>query len=236
MKSRAGAVRVGRGHRFHGDARRFVAVAELISSRFPEARYVADVAGGQGLLARILIKRHNIECEVVDPRGWVLKGVPSRPETFIASMASYYDLIVGLHPDEAIREVVDAALVRPAILVPCCNFWDQTRKLGREALITDITAHHTRLGGLVELRELGFKGPYNRALVLTPPAPSLAAGPTDPAARGTGVTSASRRATGATHSDSANFRPVPRSGSLLACEPRSTGLRQASPLGRQLSM
>ena len=159
-----------RGHRFHGDARRFVAVAELVSDRFPEARYVADVAGGQGLLARMLIKRHNLECDVVDPRGWVLKGVPSRAETFLASMAPYYDLIVGLHPDEAIREVVDAALVRPVILVPCCNFWDRTRKLGRDALIADITAHHARLGGLVEPRRLVFTGPYNQALVLTPPA------------------------------------------------------------------
>ncbi len=163
-------MRVGRGHRFHGDARRFPAVAELISSRFPEARYVADVAGGQGLLARILIKRHNLECEVIDPRGWVLKGVPNRPETFLASMAPYYDLVAGLHPDEAIREVVDAAVVRPTILVPCCNFWDQTRKLGRDALIADITEHHTGSGGLVEEHQLGFVGPYNRALVLTPPA------------------------------------------------------------------
>ncbi len=170
MKGRAGVERVGRGHRFHGDVGRFVAVADLISSRFAEARYVADVAGGQGLLARILIKRYNRECDVVDPRGWVLKGVPNRRETFLASMAPYYDLIVGLHPDEAIREVVDAAVMRPAILVPCCNFWDRARKLGRDALIAEITAHHTRLGGSVEPHELAFAGPYNRALVLSPPA------------------------------------------------------------------
>jgi hypothetical protein len=162
-------VNIVRRHRFHGDPRRFGAVADLISSRFADIRYVADVAGGQGLLARTLIKRHNLECEVVDPRGWVLKGVPSRPQAFLASMAAYYDLVVGLHPDEAIGEVVRAALVRPVILVPCCNFWDRTRKLSRDALIADITVHHVRLGGEVEGRELGFSGPYNRALVLTPP-------------------------------------------------------------------
>ena len=33
---------------------------------------MADVAGGQGLLARMLIKRHNLECDVVDPRGALL--------------------------------------------------------------------------------------------------------------------------------------------------------------------
>jgi hypothetical protein len=51
--------------------------ADFIAARFPQARTVADVAGGQGMLARRLRKRHNIECDVVDPRGWVLRGVPS---------------------------------------------------------------------------------------------------------------------------------------------------------------
>jgi hypothetical protein len=62
---------------------------------------VADVAGGQGMLTRILRKRFGFEAEVVDPRGWTLKGVPARAVNYDASMADYYDLVVGLHPDEA---------------------------------------------------------------------------------------------------------------------------------------
>ena len=76
-------------------------MADFVADRFASARSAADVAGGQGMLARLLAKQHNIECDVIDPRGWVLRGVSSRAEEYVASMAGYYDVIVGLHPDEA---------------------------------------------------------------------------------------------------------------------------------------
>lgn len=44
-------------HRFHGDPARFEVVTRFIADRFPEARYVADVASSQGMLTRILHKR-----------------------------------------------------------------------------------------------------------------------------------------------------------------------------------
>ncbi|GHJ47216.1 hypothetical protein Cs7R123_45580 [Catellatospora sp. TT07R-123] len=156
-------------HRFHGDETRFDVLAEFITTRFPQARYVADVAGGQGMLTRLLRKRFGLEAEVVDPRGWTLKGVPARAEPYLAALADYYDLIVGLHPDEALREVVDSARVRPVLVVPCCNFWDRDRKLGRDELLAAITAHHRALGGRCEHVELAFRGPKNHALVLLPP-------------------------------------------------------------------
>ena len=64
-------------HRFHGDPARFEVVGRFIADRFPDARYVADVAGGQGMLTRILRKRFGFEAEVIDPRGWALRGVPA---------------------------------------------------------------------------------------------------------------------------------------------------------------
>ncbi|HXW34172.1 MAG TPA: hypothetical protein VEJ87_06290 [Acidimicrobiales bacterium] len=154
-------------HRFHGDQRRFKVVADFVASRFPEARSAADVAGGQGMLARHLRKRHNIECDVVDPRGWVLRGVSSRQEEYRSEMAPFYDVIVGLHPDEALREVVASGSFRPVVVVPCCNFWSTTTKLGRDALLDAIETHHLRHGS-VERVKLDFKGPQNTALVLQP--------------------------------------------------------------------
>lgn len=154
-------------HRFHGDQRRFEVVADFVGSRFPGAQSAADVAGGQGMLARILRKRHNIECDVVDPRGWVLRGVSNRPEEYRADMASYYDVIVGLHPDEALREVVESARIRPVVVVPCCNFWSETTKLGRNALLDAIEQYHVSYG-TVERIVLDFQGPQNHALVLLP--------------------------------------------------------------------
>lgn len=156
-------------HRFHGDPHRFGVVADFVTERFPAVRYVADVGGGQGMLARLLGKKHQLECEVVDPRGWTLKGVPSRPQEYTADLADFYDLIIGLHPDEALVEVVSSARIRPTVVVPCCNFWDRGRRLGRDDLLTAITGHHQGLGGQVEPVTFDFTGPKNLGLVLLPP-------------------------------------------------------------------
>ncbi|MGH3254937.1 MAG: hypothetical protein ACRDOU_05920 [Streptosporangiaceae bacterium] len=148
--------------------------ADFIAARFPQARTAADVAGGQGMLARRLRKRHNIECDVVDPRGWVLRGVPSRAEEYRAEMAGFYDVIIGLHPDAALREVVSSARVRPVVVVPCCNFWLRDAKLGRDELLDAIEKHHAAYG-TSERVVPGFRGPHNRALVLRPAAPTIRA-------------------------------------------------------------
>jgi hypothetical protein len=155
-------------HRFHGDPQRFEVVAEYINARYGASiRYIADVAGGQGMLTRLLCKRYHYECEVVDPRGWTLTGVPGRATTFDPAQASYYDLIVGLHPDEATRAVAEAARVRPTILIPCCNFWSED-KLGRDELVEAI-AHAYRAEGIrYERVTFGFRGPKNIGLVSEP--------------------------------------------------------------------
>jgi len=156
-------------HHFHGDPKRFEGVAAFIYERYGSSvRYIADVAGGQGLLCRILRKKYNYDCEVVDPRGWTLKGIPSREEEFDASMADYYDLIVGLHPDEATRAVAVAAQVRPAILIPCCNFWSE-EKLGRDELVEAIEEHYREHGVRYEKVVFPFRGPKNVGLVSEPP-------------------------------------------------------------------
>jgi hypothetical protein len=126
------------------------------------------VAGGQGMLSRILRKKYNYDCEVVDPRGWTLKGVPGREVEFDPAAAAYYDLIVGLHPDEATRAVAAAAQVRPAILIPCCNFWSE-EKLGRDELVAAIAGHYREHGVRYERVTFAFRGPKNIGLVSQPP-------------------------------------------------------------------
>ncbi|MEX2393105.1 MAG: hypothetical protein WD826_01365, partial [Actinomycetota bacterium] len=83
--------------------------------------------------------------------------------------ASYYDLVIGLHPDEATRAVVEAALVGPVLIVPCCNFWDEAQKLGRDALLDAIAEHYDAKGVTYERVELDFRGPKNLALLSSPP-------------------------------------------------------------------
>lgn len=156
-------------HRFAGDPARFDVVADVVAERFPDARYVADVAGGQGMLSRRLSKRHGYDCEVIDPRGWALKGVSSREQHYSSDMAEFYDLIVGLHPDEALRPVVDSAQCRPVLVIPCCNFWTRARRLGQAELLDAVRAHQQEIGGTSETVQLDFRGPKNRGLILRPP-------------------------------------------------------------------
>lgn len=156
-------------HRCHGDPERFDVVAEFISHTFASnVHYIADIAGGQGLLARLLNKHYNYHAEVIDPRGHTLTGVPSRAETFQPEMALFYDLVVGLHPDEATRAVAGAALYRPTIMVPCCNFWAE-EKLGRDELVDAIAAWYAAQGIGYERVVFGFNGPKNIGLVTMPP-------------------------------------------------------------------
>jgi len=156
-------------HRFHGDAGRFDVVAAYIYSRYGKSiRYIADVAGGQGMLCRILRKKFNYECEVIDPRGWTLRGVPGRITELDPSDTAFYDLIVGLHPDEATRAVAQAALIRPAILIPCCNFWS-AEKLGRDELVEAIQAYYREHRIRSERIVFPFRGPKNVGIVSEPP-------------------------------------------------------------------
>lgn len=156
-------------HRFHGAPRRFDVVAEYINDYFGNAvHYIADVAGGQGMLSRLLCKRYNYHAEVVDPHGWRLKGVDGYEEEFNPRMAEFYDLIVGLHPDEATRAVAEAALVRPAILIPCCNFWSE-EKLGRDELVDAIAEFYQAHDVTYERVTFDFRGPKNIGLVSNPP-------------------------------------------------------------------
>jgi hypothetical protein len=163
-------------HRFHGDPERFEVVAEFICDRYGRSvRYIADVAGGQGMLCRILRKKYNYDCEVVDPRGWTLRGVPGRTVELSLSEAGYYDLIVGLHPDEATRVVAQAALIRPAILIPCCNFWSD-EKLGRDELIEAIEDYYREQRIGFDRVQFSFKGPKNIGIVSTPPSQQMPEG------------------------------------------------------------
>src|SRR3990167_9815922 len=99
-----------KGHRFHGAPERFEVVAEFVANYWGKnIKYIADVAGGRGMLTRILNKKYNYESEVIDPRGFQLRGVPSVQDDFTPNKASYYDLVIGLHPDEATRSVVESA-------------------------------------------------------------------------------------------------------------------------------
>jgi len=154
----------------HGDETRFDEIADFIYNRYGNSiKYIADVAGGQGLLTKILNKKYNYESEVIDPREYQLKGVSNRRGEYSKSMAEYYDLIIGLHPDEATREVVESANKRPILVIPCCNFWDRTKKLGAKELVAAICEYFDNANIKYEIIKFNFKGPKNIGILSSIP-------------------------------------------------------------------
>ncbi|EKE00008.1 MAG: hypothetical protein ACD_22C00106G0002 [uncultured bacterium] len=157
------------GHKFHGAVDRFEVLADFIAGTYGrKIKFIADVAGGQGMLTRILRKKYNYEAEVVDPRGFTMVGVPNKKTEFNKDVAYIYDLVVGLHPDEATRAVAEGATIRPAILIPCCNFWDQTQVLGRDALIDEIAKFYDQNNVSYGRVNFGFASSKNVGLVPIP--------------------------------------------------------------------
>ncbi len=103
------------------DKRRFDLFAELLRARFPQARRVFDVAGGQGKLNEALTRRG---CEVLtfDRRHKHLP-VAFAERDFTLEEPCACELVVGMHPDGATRVIIDYAARHrvPFAIVPCCS-------------------------------------------------------------------------------------------------------------------
>lgn len=123
-----------------GDRCRFAILASFIERNFPPSRFprVADVAGGTGMLSLELL-RLGYRATVIDPpRSGLPKGVRKQERKGALKSGrlltpmfdnkpvgqadlSDFDLLVGLHPDEATEPLVYLAQQTPVVLVPCCN-------------------------------------------------------------------------------------------------------------------
>ena len=146
----------------NGSEERFEEIARFVYDRFGNSiKYIADVARGQEMLSRILSKKYNYDVEVIDPRHYQIVGVKNRECYYKSDMAGYYDLIIGLHPDGAIRDVVESAKTRPVLVVPCCNFWNKTKKLGTKEMIVEISKWLYENKIKYEIITFKFKGPKN---------------------------------------------------------------------------
>lgn len=146
----------------NGSEERFEEIARFVYDRFGNSiKYIADVARGQEMLSRILSKKYNYDVEVIDPRHYQIVGVKNRECYYKSDMAGYYDLIIGLHPDGAIRDVVESAKTRQVLVVLCCNFWDKTKKLGTKEMIVEISKWLYENKIKYEIITFKFKGPKN---------------------------------------------------------------------------
>lgn len=109
-----------------GDTRRFDRFGEFIRKNFPPDKYIniADIAGGKGYLQTNL-RPYGYNVTTFDKR----KGRKNRPgrfqyqyRFFNSSIKEDFDLLVGMHPDEATDIIILEAGRRrvPYAVVPCC--------------------------------------------------------------------------------------------------------------------
>lgn len=103
------------------DLRRFDLFADFVARRFPTAKRVFDVAGGQGKLNAALTAR-GLEVLTFDTR-WKRADVRYAERRFTLDEPCACDVVVGMHPDGATRIIVEyAARHRLGFaIVPCCS-------------------------------------------------------------------------------------------------------------------
>lgn len=113
-----------------GDSRRFIVTAEFIARNFPRIKTVLCVADGKGHLAALLNKA-GYNATIIDP---AYKGSQKRLKGLFYrdTDVQEYDLLVGLHPDEATAEIIHAAKnsSKHALIVPCCKLGPDATKAG----------------------------------------------------------------------------------------------------------
>lgn len=124
-----------------GDRNRALEFADFLHTTFPQSRCVADVAGGHGELS-FWLKEFGHESVVIEPRDSRLppklarelrkRAVRTGVVTTISRIAARiedvdlagFDLVAGLHPDQATEPAIRAALAAGLdfAVVPCCVF------------------------------------------------------------------------------------------------------------------
>jgi len=109
-----------------GDPRRFDLFARLIKSIFSPTIYplIADIAGGKGHLQTAL-REHGFKPTTFDKRAY-RKDRPGRfnyrYRYFDDKINETFNLLVGMHPDEATDVIITQAAKRsiPFAVCPCC--------------------------------------------------------------------------------------------------------------------
>ena len=109
-----------------GDRNRFSAFADLIARNFAADRYriIADIAGGKGELQCCLRQKGFADVITFDNRNARrrLKNITYQKKLFNRNIEMEFDLLIGLHPDEATDVIISEAAKRkiPFIVCPCC--------------------------------------------------------------------------------------------------------------------
>jgi hypothetical protein len=142
-----------------GDRNRALEFADFLHTTFPQARRVADVAGGRGELS-FWLNEFGHESVVIEPHGSRLppkltrelrkRAVQTGVVTTVRRIAARiedvdlagFDLVAALHPDQATEPAIRAALAGGLdfAVVPCCVFAIDGRRYTREEWLDYLAA------------------------------------------------------------------------------------------------
>jgi hypothetical protein len=156
-----------------GDPARHRAFADLIADRWPDRSLrVADVGGGHGHLNAALYQHGYRSVITFDKRRKRWGRAHYVYGTFGPHVSRRFDLVVGMHPDEATDVLMAWAIDRglPFAVVPCCTrptAWPYERRAGQDEWIDHLAMATTDRGYLVDRIELPIAG-ARRVLIGTP--------------------------------------------------------------------
>ncbi len=143
------------------DSRRFNLLADFISRNYPCNTTIADIAGGKGAL-QIALREHSFkEVRTFDKRHKrISKKLDYKFGFFDQRVKDSFDLLVGLHPDEASDVIILEASRRkiPFILVPCCTKPNlvPTKQIGNYKAWCNHLRNLAQKNSFYEVRELSL--------------------------------------------------------------------------------
>lgn len=108
-----------------GDAARFRLFADAVQSRFPDRRVkIADVASGRGGLhaALYMLGYQSVTSWDVRKKNATIRTGYHYGLFDYRNAPRKYDLVLGLHPDEATDQIIQYAVKhrKPFLVCPCC--------------------------------------------------------------------------------------------------------------------
>lgn len=147
-----------------GDRRRFDVFARYIKSNFPGEQRIADIASGKGYLQVALREQGYSYIVSYDKRKIRCNKIKTVYRLFDDKEKTQFDLLVGLHPDEATDVIITQAAKRkiPFVIVPCCVkphdtvFWKSSSHYTE--WIDHLQKYAEKLGFDVTMTRLPIKG------------------------------------------------------------------------------
>lgn len=148
-----------------GDKHRFDVFAKFIRSNFPPDKYIniADIAGGKGDLNKRLKIYGYKNIVTFNTRKNRKNKIIYKRKLFDDSIDDSFDLLIGMHPDEATDVIINEAGKRKIsfVIVPCCILPTVTNFNGKRNYInwcSHLKKFAEKLNFIVRETSLDIKG------------------------------------------------------------------------------